>query len=431
VAGVFTAVRARLPRDDMQRSAVALAANTAFSSMLGFLFWILAARLYTPAVVGESAALISAMLLMANIAELNLYNALIRFLPTAGSHSLRYVLRVYLTVGIASLLVGLAALPFLREFGLVRDLLRFGPMGVACVLGAVLVWTLFALKDSIAIGARAALWVPVANAAFGVAKLLLVIVLAGSAPQSGVFSAWLLAMLPVLALMNALIFWRLLPGHAQESTGYGERITRRAVLAFMTVDNVTIMGATAVNYVLPVMVAALAGHEANGYFFAAWAITSSLDVALVNVASSLTVEGARQQDRLGVLVATLIGRIAVIAVPLVALVVVAAPVILSAYGDAYVVHSTDLLRVIVLAVIPRIAIVMWMNMNRVRQRLGRILAAQGFISVSVLGLSWAFLPQYGIIAVGLAHLAVQSALAIALLPSMRRVVVSCRRSRPT
>jgi O-antigen/teichoic acid export membrane protein len=424
MTGITATARARLlPRDPMQRSALALAVNTVVTSVLGFLYWIVAARYYSPAVVGASAALISAMLLMANIAELNLYNTLIRFLPTAGSRARQYALRAYLTVALTSVVVGLAALPLLGEFELVRDLLAFGPAGVVCLLGAVLVWTLFALQDSAAIGARAATWVPVENGVFGVAKLLLLVAFAGTAPRFGVLSSWLLAMVPVLVLMTALLFWRLLPRHAADPGAGVEQITRRNVLAFLTLDNMALIGATAANYLLPIIVATMAGSVANGYFFVAWSVASALDVALVSVASSLTVEGARQQERLGELVTSLMRRMALLAVPLVAVIVLSAPLILSLYGDAYAANSTDLLRVVALAVLPRIVVVVWMSMNRVRQRLGRILAVQAVLTTSVLGLSVVLVPSSGILAVGVAHLAVQTVLAVALLPGIRKVVL--------
>ena len=427
MAGAMAVAGARLlPRDPMQRSAAALAANTGITSVLGFLYWIVAARYYSPSVVGESAALISAMLLMANVAELNLYNTLIRFLPTAGSRARQYALRAYLTVAVTSVVVGLAALPFLRELDLVRELLRLGPAGVACLLTAVLVWTLFALQDSVAIGARAAPWVPVENGVFGVAKLLLLVALAGVARQFGILSSWLLAMVPVDVLMTGLIFWRLLPRHAAESGAGSEQISRRQVRAFMTLDNVALIGATAANYLLPIIVVTLAGSEANGYFFVAWSVASALDVALVSVASSLTVEGSRQRERLGELVMALLRRMALVAVPMVVVIVITAPMILSLYGERYADHSSDLLRVVAVAVLPRIIVVVWMSMNRVLQRLGRILAAQAVLTTAVLGLSAVLVPRHGIIAVGLAHLAVQTVVALALMPGLRKVVTGKR-----
>jgi O-antigen/teichoic acid export membrane protein len=360
------------------------------------------------------------MVLMANLAELNLYNTLIRFLPTAGPRSRLYTLRAYLAVAAASVVVALVALPFLRHIELVRELLRYGPAGVALLVGALLVWTVFALQDSVAIGARATAWVPVENGLFGVLKLVLLVAFAAAFPGSGVFWSWLLAMAPVLVLMNALLFGRLLPRHARESAGASEQVSRADVAGFLTLDNVALISATAANYVLPIMVVVLAGNEANGYFFVAWSIAAVLDVALVNVASSLTVEGARHKDRLGELTRSLLRRITVIALPLVLVVCAAAPLILSLYGEAYVAHSTTMLRVVVLAVLPRIVVVVWMSLNRVRQRLGRILVVQSLLTGSVLGLSWVFLPTWGILAVGTIHLAVQTLAAIVLAPALWR-----------
>jgi O-antigen/teichoic acid export membrane protein len=419
-----------VPQDPMQRSAVALAVNTGVTSVLGFLYWIVAARFYSPAVVGASAALISAMVLMANLAELNLYNTLIRFLPTAGARSRLYALRAYLAVAGASVVVALISLPFLSNIELVREVLGYGPAGVALMVGALLVWTVFALQDSVAIGARASAWVPVENGVFGVAKLALLVVFAVALPGSGVFWSWLLAMVPVLVLMNLLLFGRLLPRHARESAGASEPVSRSDVAGFMTLDNVALIGATAANYLLPIMVVVLVGNEANGYFFVAWGVAAVLDVALVNVASSLTVEGARQKDRLAELAVSLVRRISLIAVPLVLLVCAAAPLILSLYGEAYVVHSTTMLRVVVLAVLPRIVIVVWMSLNRVRQRLGRILAVQSVLTCAVLGLSWVFLPTYGIVAIGVIHLGVQAVVAIVLVPTFRSRSSAGEAARP-
>lgn len=409
-------------RDPMHRSAFALAANTGITSLLGFVYWVVAARRYSPSVVGDSSALLSALVILANVAELNLYNTLIRFLPTAGARSARYVLRAYITVAAMSVVVGLAALPLLRRLPLIDDLLELGPLGVTSFLMAVLVWCLFALQDSVAIGVRAAVWVPLENMLFGVAKVILLVALASSAPRLGIFASWSVAMLIILVPMNLLIFRRLIPHHAADSTASTEHVTGRDVAAFMTLDNLALIAATACTSLLPVIVAARAGSEANGYFFVAWVIGTAFDVALVNAAASLTVEGARDQDRLGALVRALTQRMVALAVPIVAIVLIAAPAILSLYGSSYATHSSDLLRLVALAVLPRIVVVIWMNINRIRRSVGRILLVQTVLSATVVGLSGMLVPRYGITAVGVVHLGAQSAAALILAPGVLRVL---------
>ena len=85
-AAAAAGVRARL-NVPLYRNGYALVASSGLTSVLGLVYWLMAARLYTPQAVGVSAALISAMTLLANLAQLNLKSALNRFLPRAGSAS--------------------------------------------------------------------------------------------------------------------------------------------------------------------------------------------------------------------------------------------------------------------------------------------------------------------------------------------------------
>jgi len=65
------------------RSAYALMLNTVLTGGSGFLFWLLAARLYTPAQVGVDGALIALMASVSAICQLNLGNVYPRFLADA------------------------------------------------------------------------------------------------------------------------------------------------------------------------------------------------------------------------------------------------------------------------------------------------------------------------------------------------------------
>ena len=75
---------ARLRREvavPMYRDAYALMLNTVVNSGLGLLYWIVAARTSTPEDVGRGNALISLMLLVSILTQVDFGQALIRFLP--------------------------------------------------------------------------------------------------------------------------------------------------------------------------------------------------------------------------------------------------------------------------------------------------------------------------------------------------------------
>ena len=69
----------------MYRDAYALMLNTIVNSGLGLLYWIVAARTSSPEVVGRGNALISLMLLVSVLTQVDFGQALIRFLPRAGA----------------------------------------------------------------------------------------------------------------------------------------------------------------------------------------------------------------------------------------------------------------------------------------------------------------------------------------------------------
>ena len=75
-------------------------ANTAFS----FIFWLVAARLYSAEEVGLSAAMVSAFMLLAVSSNLGLGWGIIRFIPSNATDSNRFINLCY-TLGISMSLV--------------------------------------------------------------------------------------------------------------------------------------------------------------------------------------------------------------------------------------------------------------------------------------------------------------------------------------
>src|SRR5215204_6812635 len=67
--------------DPLLRSAHSLVVNAILSAALGMTFWVVAARLYPTDSVGRDSALIAAMLQISTVAQLNMSNALVRFMP--------------------------------------------------------------------------------------------------------------------------------------------------------------------------------------------------------------------------------------------------------------------------------------------------------------------------------------------------------------
>src|SRR4051812_14626594 len=261
---------------------------------------------------------------------------------------------------------------------------------------------------------------------FGLADAALLGLVAKVWPRFGIFASWVIPMVLTILTMSLLIFGRLVPRQERDPAAPTEPVALADMRGFVTYDYLAVLAGTALSALVPIIVAAEAGNEANAYFYVAWVMRGAVDVALVGVATSLTVEGARTPEQLGGLAAALTRRVTIVAIPIVAVVTLGAPLILSIYGPEYAAHSSGLLRLLGLAIFPRIVVVLWVSVMRVRRTLGRVLAVEGAIAAGVVGLSAVLVGGYGIVAVGLVNLACQGIAAAILLPGFLRILRGVR-----
>ena len=82
-AAAAVALTSRLRADQLVRNSLLLLLSSALQAGLGFAFWAIGARLFSPAAVGRASSLVSALTVIAYLALLGLNAAIIRRLPTA------------------------------------------------------------------------------------------------------------------------------------------------------------------------------------------------------------------------------------------------------------------------------------------------------------------------------------------------------------
>src|SRR2546430_2458193 len=126
------------PRGHLSRSAWALMGNIGVSSLLGVVFWVVAARLYRADLVGQDAGLIATMLLLSSLSQLSLGQGIPRLLPQFATHRRLVALAAYVCTG---LLAGLLGIGFLvlapnrsSSFLVVRQSGDFAAVLVAAVM---------------------------------------------------------------------------------------------------------------------------------------------------------------------------------------------------------------------------------------------------------------------------------------------------------
>jgi len=409
-------------RDPLYRNGYALVFSSTGASALGILYWLVAARLYPAETIGLNAALLSTTNFLANLAQLNLLNALNRFLPTAGVAAKRLIVGAYLIsmgMGLVGTLIFLAGLSWWAPaLGMLRD---HWWLGLSFMI-SVMIYGIFALQDGVLVGLRQATWVPVENLAFAVAKLLMLALPVALFADYGVYVSWLLPMAMALLPVNWLIFRRLLPNHLLATQGQAAPFQVADVARYVAGDYFGSLIWTATICLMPLMVLQRAGATANGYYYMAWTITYALYLISRNMGMSLVTEAALAPGQLLTLSYRTLSQSFRLLTPMVLLLTVGAPWLLHFFGADYATEATVLLRLLILSALPGIVTTVYVAMVRSQRRLKALIIVNLALCLSVLTISYLFLDVYGTVAVGWAWLVSQSVVALVLLLTEMRAL---------
>ncbi|HEX4188601.1 MAG TPA: hypothetical protein VHY83_11940 [Solirubrobacteraceae bacterium] len=406
--------RAGPGRRHLLSSAYSLLANTALTSLLGMAFWVAAARLFASEEVGRDAVLISVMIELSTICQLNLGNGIVRFMPDLGPGAARALGWAYGVTGGVALTVGsafvLLAPALSHEFAYLA--------GQATVAGAFVLaltlWGVFSLQDAALTATRRARWVPVENGLYGVLKLAVLPLSLALGVANGVFVAWVAPMAMLVIPTNILLFRRAIPAYMRRSHGVSAiaRMGRPRVVRFLAQDYLASIFTQATLTALPLIVIATLGARASAYFLMPFTIVMAFDTFAYSACTALVAEAARDPSGLRVLTRLFLRRVLTLIVVAAALLALAAPLVLAPFGASYVHHGVTVLRLLLCASALRVVIALFAAVSRVQGRGVRLAAVELALLALVLGAAGALANPYGIDGVAAAWLAANAVICI-------------------
>ncbi len=402
------------------RNAYALMLNTVVNSGLGLLYWVFAAHEFTEDEVGRGNALISLMVLVSTLTQLNFSGALMRFLPRSGSSSKPLLVAAYgVSGGIAVLgaAVVMGYCHFARDPG--DPLYASVPFGIWFVI-ATAAWSLFNLQDSALTGLHASTWIPLENGLYGLVKLILLIVVARTSLVEGVFTSWTLPVIALLVPVNLLIFRRLLPRHATEGAATQDPPSRTVLRRYMTGDYAGTVFRQLSSTFLPVLVVVLLGAAEGAYFLPTQTIFTAIATLQVAITSSLVVEAASKPGSAARYARSMLRRIAVTILPAAVVVIVAAPLLLMLFGAHYSDGATPVLRLMMLALFPGMLLALYVTRCRLENRTGTLALLGGIQAAMMVGGTVLLARPLGLVAVGWSVLVAELLPALLVTPGMIR-----------
>ncbi|GGO65671.1 lipopolysaccharide biosynthesis protein [Nonomuraea cavernae] len=417
-------------RSPLLRNGYALMANTGITAVLGMGYWLLAAHYYTPEEFGRGQALITAMRLFASLTALGFVGALARFLPVAGRRTPELVLRGYGLAGATGVVAATGFLLTLPLWGKTYSVLGgFGP-GLF-FLAAVLVWAVFTLQDVVLTGLRKATWVPLNSLIFGLLKMGLLVALAGALPEGGIFVSWMVPTAIALIPINWFIFAIIIPRHVKSAEASARPPRLRDVGRFLAGDFPGTLSILAIVYLVPVIIATQVGEATFGRFSMAHTLGCMIELLAMNMAVSLTVEGSFDRAQLAGNCRRALRRAFLIIAPVIAVTILAAPLILTVFGSEFAAEGTTLLRLMALAVLPRVLIEIYLSALRAQSQARTLAIVQIGLAATVLISIVVLFPFAGVNAVGYGMLFSQILVALLIFGSLRKILKFGEIGQPT
>lgn len=415
-------------RKPLYRNGYALVINSIGTSLLGALYWIIAARFYSTEVTGINAAAISTMIFLSTAARFYLDGVLIRFLPRAGKAAAHLIQHAYLIGGLASAVIGAIFLVGLNLWAPTLGFLRETPGLAIMFLAATIASCIFVEQDGALVGLRQAHWVPVENILFASAKIVLLVAFAKPLPQSGIMFSWIIPLMITLVPVNLLIFRKLVPRHIQESSETDAAPAASQIAHYAGGLYAGYIFSAASLRLMPLVVLQVVGSHSAAYFTLPWMIVTSLQMVIPSMMGSLTVEASRDPSKIVKYSRAAFAQTALLMTPMILILFLGGPALLHLFGKSYAAEAGVLLRLLTLATLPQIITALYFGIARVHRTVGGVVKTQASLFVMNLILSILFLAKLGITGVGIAWLISQSVMALVLLITQLRPVLWPKRA---
>jgi len=389
------------------RNSVFLLGTSISNSLLGYGYWIMAARIYPAGSMGSAAAAVSMMLLTATIANLGIYTTFVHQLPrSGGAGAWSSTLTAGLLIGtLASVVAGpLGAIVF-AVISPHSGIYYANPVYIVAFTAGTVGTVVSMLLDYAWIAERQADKTLIWNTVFSVVKIpLLALPFIVNVGAEGILLTW--AGAQVFACVGEFVQLRRRLHYRLVFTGVVSR--SRSLLKYFAQHHLNNLGGMVPVLLLPVIVAVRLTPRDAAYFYAAWRVGVFFFTFANSTSGSLFAEGAHDPASMPRKIRSSARLIAAALVPMCIAVVLAGGYVLGAFGAGYRDHARSLLTLLVITAFPEAVVSIYKSVLRVQDR---VVAASGLswlIALLAIIASWILLPPMGITGVGWAWLFAQS-----------------------
>ena len=360
--------------------------STGIMAVLGFVFWLINARLFTPSQIGVATTLISAMSLISYIALLGFNSTFIRFLPSSKDRDNDINTGLILSIS-AAVVVATGYVLLVPYIAPKLDLVHQNIWYAAGFVFMVALAAINLLTDSIFIAYRAAKYnLLIDGIIMSSVKLALPFLMVGLGAY-GIFTASGSA--ASIAMIMSIVFLVTRFGYKPELRI--DKLALQKVFHYSFSNYVGNLLNIAPTLVLPLVVINRLGAADAGYYYLAFMVANLLYTIVFALSQSLFAEGSYADRALRALVRRSVAIGAIILIPSTFIVYACAPLLLSVFGHSYAKEATGILRALALAG-PAVGVYILASvLLRINKQVYSLIAVNAIYFVTICGLAvlWA------------------------------------------
>jgi len=378
-------------RDPLLKNSIFIMLTAITSAGFGFIFWMLAAKLYPAEDVGIATALISSMMLLVLLSRFGLDFSIIRFFP--GADKSRIFSTSALITTIFAVIFGAIFIAGVDILSPELHLLK-SPQNAALFLIFLAANSVTALTAISFIAIRKAGFQFIQSIIVGSRILFLIPLIALGA--IGIFGAVGISF--VLALAAALV---LLVRSGVRPGLVIDRGFLSEAFHFSAGNYLAGLFIAAPNMILPIMVLNVLGAEQAAYYYIAFAIASLLFMIPNAISMSLFVEGSHGKALKRTVVKSLVVIFSLL-IPAAAVLYLCGGWVLGVVGAEYAAGGLGVLRVMVAASLFVGVNSVYFAIKRVQKDVKGLVVLSGLVFGLVVGFGYVFMTMFGVVWVGYA-----------------------------
>jgi O-antigen/teichoic acid export membrane protein len=339
-------------------------ANLLVTFISGVVFWMIAARLMTPADVGTANAFLAPTAFLATLFLLGTNHGILRFSNEVQQDQRILYSALWITLGVS--IVGAIIGAIIVLGGKIVS-----PMGSSIIFSIVIyiivvsgniIWT---ICEAVFIGLRAPLQLLIRNIGFGVIRILILIPFSYLG-EIGLVISYAAGLGIASALSIDLIRRYLKTTRREFFTLWHDSVKK--ISRFALPNHIANLISSVPAMLLPLIVFRVLGADINGYFSIAWLTTMVARSVLTASSATLLSEGSRDSSLLERKLTKTLTFLTIIILLSIAPMVFFPRLVMLPFGRAYAVYNASVLPILAVSILPSIITTVFVASERINNR---------------------------------------------------------------